>query len=179
MQFQKDINNLVAWSIKWELKFNVYKCYILHLEPFHSYGDYYLDGNTITTSSTVKDLGITINSCLKCHDHTSLTITKANRILGLISKIFQYREPDVIVKLHKSLVRPIIEYRNHIWGPYYATDQKLFKRLQRRATKLISSISHYTYQARLLMLKSPLSKVKWRYDFIVLTSASQFRLIVT
>ena len=92
MQFQKDINNLVTWLIKWELKFNVSKCYILHLGPSHSYGDYYLDGNKIATINTVRDLGITIDSCLKFHDHTGLTITKANHILVLISKIFQYRE---------------------------------------------------------------------------------------
>lgn len=52
---------------------------------------------------------------------------KANRILGLISKIFQYREPDMIIKLYKSLVRLIIEYGNHIWGPHYATDQTEYK----------------------------------------------------
>ena len=92
MQFQEDINHrlyrlhnwnlynlcinhLVAWSIKWQLKFNDSKSYILHLGPSHSYGDYYLNGIKITTSTTVRDLGITIDSCLKFHDHTSFTVT--------------------------------------------------------------------------------------------------------
>ena len=56
MQFQEDINHLVAWSNKWRLKFNVSKCYVLHLGPSHSYGDYYLDDNKITISNTVRDL---------------------------------------------------------------------------------------------------------------------------
>ena len=44
LQFQQDINNLFAWSVKWQLKFNVSKCFIFHLGPDHSYGDDYLDG---------------------------------------------------------------------------------------------------------------------------------------
>ena len=35
---QRDINNLFAWSVKWQLKFNVSKCFIFHLGPDHSYG---------------------------------------------------------------------------------------------------------------------------------------------
>ena len=103
LQFQEDINHLLAWSLKWQLKFNISKCYVLHLGPSHSYGDYYLDSNVITACDTVRDLGVTVDNCLKFHDHTNLTITKANRTLGLINKIFQYRESDMIIKLYKSL----------------------------------------------------------------------------
>ena len=98
LQFQEDINHLLAWSLKWQLKFNISKCYVLHLGPSHSYGDYYLDGNVITACNAVKDLGVTVDNCLKFHDHTNLTITKTNRTLGLINKIFQYRESDIITK---------------------------------------------------------------------------------
>ena len=47
---------------------------------------------------------------LKLHEHTNVTITKANRVLGLIRKTFNCREPDMITKLFKSLIRPILEY---------------------------------------------------------------------
>jgi len=42
--------------------------------------------------------------------------------------------------LYKTFVRPILEYTNAIWGPYYITDQKLLERVQRRATKLVPSL---------------------------------------
>ena len=38
LQFQQDISNLFAWSVKWQLKFNVSKCFIFHLGPDHFYG---------------------------------------------------------------------------------------------------------------------------------------------
>ena len=108
--------------------------YCTYVGPSHSYGDYYLDGNVITACNTVRDLGVTVDNCLKFHDHTNLSITKANRTLGLINKIFQYRESDMIIKLYKSLVRLILEYGNSVWGLHYITDQKLIEGIQRRAT---------------------------------------------
>ena len=92
-QFQQDINNLFAWYVKWQLKFNVSKCYILHLGPDHSFGNYYLDGVQVSPTNIVKDLGVTMDSLLKFHEHTNL---KANHVLGLIRKTFQCREPDMI-----------------------------------------------------------------------------------
>ena len=105
LQFQQDINNLFTWSVKWQLKFNILKCFIFHLGPDHSYGDYYLDGIQILPNTTVKDLGVTMDCYLKFHEHTNLTVTKTNRVLGLIRKTLNCREPDMITKLFKSLIR--------------------------------------------------------------------------
>ena len=155
LQFQQDISNLLAWSVKWQLKINVSKCFVFHLGPDHFYGDYYLDGVQISPNSIVRDLGVTMDYYLKFHEHTNLTITKANRVLGLIRKTFYCREPDMITKLFKSLIRPILEYGNLIWGPHYVADQQAIEGAQRRATKLISSISHCPYPERLRILNLP------------------------
>ena len=168
-QFQKDIDYLLAWSVKWQLKFNISKCYILHLGPSHSYRDYYLDGNRITVSDTIRDLGVMVDSSLKFHSHVNCTITKANRTLGLINRTFQYREPEMIIKLYRSLVRPQLEYGNAIWGPYYTIDQKSIEGIQRRATKMIPHIRQYTYQQRLQFLNLPsLCYRRLRGDMILL-----------
>ena len=155
LQFQEDINRLLDWSTQWQLKFNISKCHILHLGPSYFYGNYYLDGSKITTESSVRDLGVTIDNCLKFHNHTNLTITKANCIQGFISKIFQYKELDMIIKLYKSLARPIVEYGNPVWGPYYITYQRSIEGVQRHATKLVPSIRHHTYPERLQILNLP------------------------
>jgi len=52
------------------------------------------------------------------------TVTKkAYRVLGLISKSFERKDPDVIVRLYTTLVHPIIEYKNVLWGPIALTYQ--------------------------------------------------------
>jgi hypothetical protein len=51
------------------------------------------------------------------------------------------------------MVRPHLEYAVQAWNPYLAKDRIILERVQRRATKLISSISSLSYEQRLLHLK--------------------------
>ena len=46
---QHDIDSLVDWSIPWQLKFNS-KCKLLHLGQPYGYGEYLIDGNTISSN---------------------------------------------------------------------------------------------------------------------------------
>ena len=74
--------------------------------------------NTIIELDTShSDLGILFDSQLKFHDHTVQVTTKANRVLGLIKKSFDYLDPIMLTQLFSTLVRPILEYNNAIWGP--------------------------------------------------------------
>ena len=56
--------------------------------------------------------------------------------------------------LYKVLVRPILEYGNAVWGPFFAT-QIAIEKVQRRATKLVMSIRNLPYNERLSILKLP------------------------
>ena len=54
--------------------------------------------------------------------------------------------------LYKTFVRPILEYVNVIWGPFYITDQQNIEKVQKRATRMVASIRHLPY-TRLKILK--------------------------
>ena len=95
MQFQKDINHLVAWSIKWVT------FYILG-PPISMGTTIWMVTKSQPVVATVRDLSVTIDSsCLKFHDHTGLTITKANRILGLIIK---YLSIESLIRLEPIML---------------------------------------------------------------------------
>ena len=57
--------------------------------------------------------------------------------------------------INKALVRPILEYANAIWGPYCVTDQIVIEKVQKRATKMISTIKNLPYNELLIILKLP------------------------
>jgi len=61
-QLRRDIDKLLAWANKWQLRFNISKCYILHLGTPHEYGEHNILGTTISSSDIIKDLGIHIDS---------------------------------------------------------------------------------------------------------------------
>ena len=119
LQLQSDIDKLLVWSNMWQLKFNIAKCTLLHLGKPHSYGDYKLDGVAISQSNIVKDLGVLIDTDLKFHAHTSMVVARANRLLGIIKKSFEHLDHIMFLRLYKSLIRPMLEYGNIIWGPYF------------------------------------------------------------
>jgi len=79
---------------------------------------------------SVRDLGVTVDHDLKFHGHTSLVTNKAKRILGLFKRSFACLDSDMLVRLYKSMVQPILEYANVIWGPYYLMDQRKVEAIQ-------------------------------------------------
>ena len=75
----------------------------------------------------------------------------------------------MIIKLYKSLVRPIVECDNPVWGPYFITDQRSIEGVKRHATNLVPSIRHHTYPERLQILNLPsLLYQRYRGDMILM-----------
>ena len=166
---QNDLNLLYEWSVRWQLKFNILKCKHIHFGPVHDYGPYYLNGVIIDSVDSQKDLGILFDNQLKFHHHTTTIVTKANRLLGLIKRSFDHLDSDMLTKLFVTIVRPIIEYGNSIWGPSFILDQRKIEKVQRRATKLLPAISDKPYEERLSILQLPsLTHRRRRGDMILL-----------
>ena len=158
---QQDLDNLYKWSEDWQLCFNVTKCKVLHI-GFNQHNRVYRLGSDCITSSTVeKDLGILVDNKLKFHEQCSAVVAKANRLLGVIRWSFDCTNAEMILRLYKSLIRPVIEYGNIIWGPFYAMDQQAIEEVQHRATKIIPELRHYSYQERLQRLSLPSLVHRW------------------
>ena len=155
LQLQQDLDNLFLWSCEWQLCFNVDKCKVLHIGSNQHYRQYRLGGDFITVSDAEKDLGILIDNKLAFHKQCSTAVNKANKLLGIIRRSFEYINADTMLCLYKSLIRPIIEYGNVIWGPHYVIDQQAIEKIQHRATKLIPELRHDSYQERLSKLSLP------------------------
>jgi len=89
-QLQEDIDALYQWKRLWLLSFNISKCKVLHIGLDDYPSSYTLNGTVIETVSSMRDLGVQIDSSLKFHQHTSITVNKANRVLSVISKSFMH-----------------------------------------------------------------------------------------
>jgi len=103
--------------------------------------------------------------------HQQLIAGKRNRMLGLISKSFEFLEPEMVTKLYKALVRPILEYSNP-WGPTFILDQRKIENVQCRATQLVPSIRNSTYSERLAMLDLPSMNYRQKRGGLILLASS-------
>ena len=99
-----------------------------------------------------KDLGVHLDSSMKTSKQCAEAARRGNWILGLIKRHFKFLHKDVVVRLYKQMVRPHLEYAVQSWNLSLVRDKFLFEQVQRRATKLISSISELPYEQRLVRL---------------------------
>ena len=87
--------------------------------------------------------------------------------LALLNRPFSDISVDSFTCLYKSIVRPILEYGNLVWGPYYKTDIQKLEKIQRKTTRMIKSIRNLDYEERLKVLNLPsLHYRRYRGDMI-------------
>ena len=125
---QFDIDKLATWSNDWQLSFNADKCKSLHLG--HNNHEYqYSMPSTVTRkpiekTNLEKDLGVNIDAQLKFSKHIKIQVNKANKILGMIRRSYEFLDGDSLKRLFIALVRPHLEYSNAVWSPRYIKDGK-------------------------------------------------------
>jgi len=69
-----------------------------------------------------RDLGLIMQSDLKCSSQCIKAVNTANRILGMIKTTISVRDKDSILQLFKSLVRPHLEYSVQAWRLHFLKD---------------------------------------------------------
>ena len=153
---QQDLNILMEWSRIWSMELNLLKCITMYLGKNRTKFGYQLSDSNVThtlcESNLERDLGVMISSDLKWNRQCSAAAAKANSILGQIKNSFSYLDRETIVPLYTSLVRPHLEYAVSVWSPSLKSDIDTLERVQRRATKLVSSIRDFSYEDRLKAL---------------------------
>ena len=96
-----------------------------------------------------KDLGVIVQNNLQVSEQCSKVVKTANCVLGMISRTFQNKSKEIIIPLHKSLVRPHREYCVQAWRPHLIKDIKLIENVQHGATRMIPELHGQTYEQRL------------------------------
>ena len=176
-ELQDDLDALLRWSEKWQLPFNIGKCKMLHLGQGNPQHQYQLQDSRIASVAEEKDLGVFVDEQLKFRKQAATAISKGNRVLGLIRRSFENLDRETLPLLFKTLVRPLLEYGNAVWGPFNRQDQYLVERVQRRATRMIPALRHLAYQDRLRQLRLPsLCYRRRRGDLILMYALLKGRL---
>ena len=102
-----------------------------------------------------KDIGVTIDSKLSFNQHRDEQINKANRMMGLIRRMYIYLDCHSFKLLYKALVRPHLEYAATVWRPFLMKDIDEIKNVQRRATRQIPDLKGLSYEERLRKIDLP------------------------
>jgi len=107
---QNDLNKVCSWDNQWQMEINVSKCKVMHFGKIHIRCRYTMDNQPVDVVDSEKDLGVVVSSDRKSAANCKEAYTKANRMLGLISRTIQHRNPTILINLYKSLVRAHLHY---------------------------------------------------------------------
>ena len=131
-EVQNDISVLERTSLSWGLSINVQKCAVLRFARRFSDitpPSYFLNGNPIPVVDKTTDLGVTVDTELKFHEHIRLTAHKAGGLAQSLLKSTVCRSPTFMISLYITHIRPIIEYCSCVWNTGYAQDILLLERV--------------------------------------------------
>ena len=95
-----------------------------------------------------KDLGVNIDTKLDFEDLINIQSKKAKALSGMIMRTFENRSVNILLPIFISLIRPVYEYSNVVWSPYF---EKIYKEISLRITGMRSIV----YESRLRALKIP------------------------
>ena len=163
----RDMRRIQEWSEKWLLTFNEEKCATMHVGLHNQKQDYILNNKTLRKTELEKDLGVFISNDLKPSKHVAAVALKANQVVGIIKKNFEFLDKETITSLHCTLVRPILEYAVQSWCPFLEKDIEELEKVQHRITKLVPGLEDMPYEQRCKELKLPtLKERRLRGDLI-------------
>ena len=161
-KLQEDLDCVCKWSSLWLLKFHTDKCKVLSLgykldetPPTFNMVTNSEDGVKLEATTCEKDIGVHVDDNLSFKDHIYNRIKKANAVMGIIRRTFDYLDQNMFLQHFKSLVRLLIETPVAVWAPYKKTDIAELERVQRRATKQVPDLKHLEYSERLEKIGLP------------------------
>ena len=149
LALQRDIDGMMEWARKWEMKFNVDKCKVLHVGRLNKRYRYRIGDVDLVEAMEEKDLGVWIGNDLKPVAQCERAAKAANSALGLITRCFHYRTKSVLVPLYKTFVRPKLEYAVAVWSPWLKRDEEVMEKVQQRFVRLLSDVRGDSYEAKL------------------------------
>jgi hypothetical protein len=137
LNLQADLSKLEEWAIKWGMRFNASKCYVLPTKDTFSFF-YRLNGEILAHVEQNPYLGIQISADLKWGVHIGNMCKKAGSTLGFLRRNLGSCPPKCRRMAYISLLRSKLEYGAVVWDPYLQQDIDRIERIQRQAARFIT-----------------------------------------
>jgi len=158
---QNNLNLFSNWCVANQLSLCVDKCSAITFSRKRNPLNfcYSLHNYKLSRVSSVRDLGVILDSSLSFREHYHSIISKANRMLGfVIRQTLEIKDPICLKALYTALVRSILESNSvlfspycHVWTARIESIQKRFSRIAIHRLQWASS-QHLDYLSRCMLL---------------------------
>jgi len=154
---QADLDTLSVWCWTWLMELNAEKCKVMSIGKFQDVNTVrpYLiknkDGTTaeLTRTFEERDLGIILTPDFKFSAQAARAASKSISVLGMLSHTFLSRDVEIWTQLYRTYIRPHLEFAISAWNPFLKRDIAVLEKVQRRVTRLPTSLKGIGYEDRL------------------------------
>ena len=160
----RDLLRIKSWCERWGMRLNPSKSRSLIISrsrtllPQHPVLN--IGNDSITDSSTLKLLGVTLDSKLTFETHVRSVATRVSQKVGLLRKCRRiYGDDDIIRNCFYSFILPHFEYCSPVWGSAADTHLKLLDRAFNQVKFLLPSLRINLAHRRLIGSLSYLFKL--------------------
>jgi hypothetical protein len=145
---QDDIDRIAVWCHNNNMTLNLDKCYhIKFSRKYKKFDSQYTINNVVLKKvSTVKDLGLVIDSEMRFTNHINTVMSKCLRLSAFIIRNTQdFKSVTAMRILYFALVRSHLDYCNMVWYPYYKNNIQRLETIQKRFVKRMAYLSGNYY----------------------------------
>lgn len=151
LRLQSNLINLYDWCSTNGLHLNVDKCRILTFSRKLSdiSFQYTINSLPLTRCTSLRDLGVTFDRCLRFDVHVGDVVSSAMRSLGfIIRSCSRFNDIECLKLLYMSFVRSRLEYASVVWSPFYRKYVGALEAVQRRFMKFLYLKTEGRYPVR-------------------------------
>ena len=140
------------WAQKWLVTFNATKTVYMTFSNSSGKNDLNLALNNVKIEKVNchKHFGIILNDRLSWTDHIDFVCKKASKKLGLLNKNKNAFSRNVLIKLYKSTILPVIEYGSVLYDDMSLNLSSKVKNIHRRAAIICTGAMPRTETHKLL-----------------------------
>ena len=125
---------------------------MLHYSNNNPNFEYTLCDHVLSSADSTNDLGVIRATNLLYDEHCINIIRRANSMCAFILRNFASRNASYMSRIFVTYIRPLLECASQLWSLSIVDFINRIERVQRMFTKRIRSISHLTYNERLVHL---------------------------
>ncbi len=140
-KLQLDITALVDWISRHYLSLQPSKCCYMLITRKRTCSIpppiLYVSEIPLQLVSSVRYLGVQLNSDLSWSPHITNLCTKARQLVGLLyRRFYKHANTSTLLQLYKSFIRPHLEYCAIVWDPHLLKDVEALEKVQRFALRM-------------------------------------------
>ena len=141
----RDLTTINNWAFQWKMNFNpdptkqATEVIFSRKNKPVNHPTLYFNNSPVTSAPFQKHLGLFLDEKLTFGHHVNEKISKANKGIGLIKRLYSYLPRNSLLSIYKSFIRPHLDYGDVIYDqPHNDTFCKMIESVQYNAALAIT-----------------------------------------